>query len=225
VPILRFQDRLLGSGEELSWHPAHMGARYRSWVENLNQDWCISRQRFFGVPFPCGIASTNRGPALATRNPLYADEGSLPIDPQEDVPPGFTAEQRGIPGGFTGDPDVMDTWATSSLTPQIAAKWEEDPTCSSGCFPMDLRPQAHDIIRTWLFYTVYPFGDRARIAAVVERGDQRVRPGPGSQEDVEVQGERGRADRGLRATFRRRRPVLGQGGHASGSTPPSTRSR
>ena len=87
--------------------------------------------------------------------PLYADEGSLPIDPQEDVPRGFTAEQRGIPGGFTGDPDVMDTWATSSLTPQIAAKWEEDPDLFERLFPMDLRPQAHDIIRTWLFYTVF----------------------------------------------------------------------
>ncbi len=154
VPILRFQDQLLARGEELSWHPAHMGARYRSWVENLNQDWCISRQRFFGVSFPVWYRLDEQG-LPRYEDPLYADEGALPIDPQEDVPPGFTAEQRGIPGGFTGDPDVMDTWATSSLTPQIAAKWEEDPDLFGRLFPMDLRPQAHDIIRTWLFYTVF----------------------------------------------------------------------
>jgi valyl-tRNA synthetase len=84
-----------------------------------------------------------------------ADEAALPIDPQDDAPPGYSAEQRGQPGGFIGDPDVMDTWATSSLTPQIAAGWEDDPDLFERLFPMDLRPQAHDIIRTWLFYTVF----------------------------------------------------------------------
>jgi valyl-tRNA synthetase len=154
VSILRFRERLLERGEELRWHPAYMGARYRSWVENLNQDWCVSRQRFFGVPFPVWYRTDEDGRPRYDE-PIYADEASLPIDPQEDVPPGFVAGQRGVPDGFVGDPDVMDTWATSSLTPQIAGRWEEDPDLFARVFPMDLRPQAHDIIRTWLFYTVF----------------------------------------------------------------------
>ena len=154
VSILRFRERLLERGEQLRWHPAYMGARYRSWVENLNQDWCVSRQRFFGVPFPVWYRTDDEGRARYD-DPIYADEASLPVDPQEDVPPGFVAGQRGEPGGFVGDPDVMDTWATSSLTPQIAGRWEEDPDLFARVFPMDLRPQAHDIIRTWLFYTVF----------------------------------------------------------------------
>jgi valyl-tRNA synthetase len=154
VPILRFQEPLLRRGEELAWHPAHMGARYRSWVENLNQDWCVSRQRFFGVPFPVWYRLDDDARPLFD-DPIYADEAVLPVDPQEDVPPGFTPDQRGVAGGFIGDPDVMDTWATSSLTPQIAAHWEDDPDLFGRVFPMDLRPQAHDIIRTWLFYTVF----------------------------------------------------------------------
>ncbi|HEY7400597.1 MAG TPA: valine--tRNA ligase, partial [Actinomycetota bacterium] len=154
VSTLEFRDRLLARGEELAWHPAYMGARYRSWVENLNADWCISRQRFFGVPFPVWYPLDADGRPAYDR-PILADESHLPIDPQEDVPPGYAPEQRGEPGGFVGDPDVMDTWATSSLTPQIAARWEDDPDLFARLFPMDLRPQAHDIIRTWLFYTVF----------------------------------------------------------------------
>jgi valyl-tRNA synthetase len=154
VPILDFRERLLRRGEELAWHPAHMGARYRSWVEGLNQDWCISRQRFFGVPFPVWYRLDDAGRPIYDE-PIYADEATLPIDPQDTVPPGFAAEQRGVPGGFVGDPNVMDTWATSSLTPQIAGHWEDDADLFARVFPMDLRPQAHDIIRTWLFYTVF----------------------------------------------------------------------
>jgi valyl-tRNA synthetase len=153
VMTLRFKEELLERGRELRWHPAFMGARYASWVQGLNQDWAISRQRFFGVPFPVWYRLDERGES-DNEHPIVPDESALPIDPLDDVPPGFSADQRDRPGGFAGDPDVMDTWATSSLTPQIAAGWEEDPDLFGRLFPMDLRPQAHEIIRTWLFYTV-----------------------------------------------------------------------
>jgi valyl-tRNA synthetase len=153
VRTLQFRDRLLERGRELRWHPEYMGARYASWVEGLNSDWCISRQRFFGVPFPVWYPLDAEGRPRYDE-PIVPDESVLPIDPAGDVPPGFTAEQRGVPGGFVGDPDVMDTWGTSSLSPQIAGGWEDDPDLFARVFPMDLRPQAHDIIRTWLFYTV-----------------------------------------------------------------------
>jgi valyl-tRNA synthetase len=87
-------------------------------------------------------------------SPIVPAEDRLPIDPSTDVPVGYTADQRNQPNGFIGDPDVMDTWATSSLSPQIAGKWEDDADLFGRIFPMDLRPQAHDIIRTWLFSTV-----------------------------------------------------------------------
>ncbi|CAN5713065.1 hypothetical protein BH18ACT17_BH18ACT17_05840 [soil metagenome] len=130
-----------------------MGARYTSWVEGLNQDWALSRQRYSGVPFPVWFPVDHAGEPVYD-DPILPEEAALPIDPQDDVPPGYAAEQRGAPGGFVGDPDVMDTLATSSLTPQIAGRWEDDPDLFERVFPMDLRPQAHDIIRTWLFYTV-----------------------------------------------------------------------
>src|SRR5690606_26576014 len=86
--------------------------------------------------------------------PILPEESALPVDPSSQAPAGYTEEQRGEPGGFTGDPDVMDTWATSSLSPQIAGGWERDEDLFSRVFPMDLRPQGQDIIRTWLFSTV-----------------------------------------------------------------------
>ena len=144
---------LLARGRELEWYPGYMRARYENWVEGLNGDWLISRQRFFGVPIPVWYPLDDSGePRYA--EPIVPPEDALPVDPSSDVPPGFTADQRGRPGGFAGDPDVMDTWATSSLTPQIAGGWERDADLFGRVFPYDLRPQAHDIIRTWLFSTV-----------------------------------------------------------------------
>ena len=147
------REALLARGRALTWHPSYMQARFENWTNGLNGDWCVSRQRFFGVPFPLWYPLDGQG-QVRYDQPILPAEEALPIDPSTDVPPGYTAAQRGLPNGFVGDPDVMDTWATSSLTPQIACGWPDDPDLFARTFPMDLRPQAHDIIRTWLFDTV-----------------------------------------------------------------------
>jgi valyl-tRNA synthetase len=144
---------LVARSDELAWHPDYMRHRYTTWVDGLNGDWLISRQRYFGVPIPLWYRLDADGrPDHA--DPIVPDESLLPIDPLAQVPDGYTADQRDQPGGFSGEPDIMDTWATSSLTPQIATGWEEDPDLFARTFPMDLRPQGHDIIRTWLFSTM-----------------------------------------------------------------------
>jgi valyl-tRNA synthetase len=147
------RDALVARGREIQWIPEHMRHRYDNWVEGLNGDWLISRQRFFGVPFPVWYRLDSEGEPDYSEL-LLAPEASLPVDPSSDVPDGYTEEQRGKPGGFMADPDVMDTWATSSLSPQVASGWDTDPELFAKVFPMDQRPQAHDIIRTWLFSTV-----------------------------------------------------------------------
>jgi valyl-tRNA synthetase len=144
---------MLERGAELEWIPPHMKYRFDNWVGGLNGDWLISRQRFFGVPFPVWYALDSEGEPDYD-HPILASEESLPMDPSSDVPAGFSESQRGKPQGFIADPDVMDTWATSSLTPQIACGWERDPDLFGITFPMDLNTHAHEIIRTWLFSRV-----------------------------------------------------------------------
>jgi valyl-tRNA synthetase len=149
----QLKQRLLDAGERLDFVPDFMRVRYDNWVGGLTGDWLISRQRFFGVPIPVWYRVDGEG------NPrfgdvLVPDAAALPIDPSTDVPPGFTEAQRGRPGGFVGEVDVMDTWATSSLTPQLAGGWLRDPELWDAVFPFDLRPQGQDIIRTWLFSTL-----------------------------------------------------------------------
>ena len=153
IKTMDFRDVLIERGRKMRWHPAYMRARFENWVSGLTGDWCVSRQRFFGVPFPLWYPVAADGRVEFDR-PIRPADARLPIDPSTDVPDGYTTDQRDKPGGFIRDPDVMDTWATSSLTPQIAAAWEEDADLFARVFPMDLRPQAHDIIRTWLFSTV-----------------------------------------------------------------------
>ncbi|AXH95898.1 valine--tRNA ligase [Ornithinimicrobium avium] len=157
------REQLLARGEELDFHPAFMRARYRNWVEGLNGDWLVSRQRFFGVQIPVWYGVHADG-QTDYDTVLVPAEDRLPVDPMSDVPAGYTADQRDQPGGFTGDPDILDTWATSSLSPQIAAGWPvagrpdgelgNDSGLFAKIFPFDMRPQGHDIIRTWLFATV-----------------------------------------------------------------------
>jgi valyl-tRNA synthetase len=144
---------LLRRGEELAWVPPHMKHRYDNWVAGLNGDWLISRQRFFGVPFPVWYPLDPEG-RPDYEQPILAGEANLPIDPSSEVPPGYTEAQRDAPGGFMADPDVMDTWATSSLSPQIVCGWERDTDLFALTFPMDLNTHAHEIIRTWLFSRV-----------------------------------------------------------------------
>jgi valyl-tRNA synthetase len=150
---LALREELLERGRQLDWHPPHMRHRYENWVTGLTGDWLISRQRFFGVPIPVWYPLDADG-NVRHDDPIFPDESSLPIDPSTDVPPGFVEAQRGRPGGFAGDPDVMDTWATSSLTPQIGGGWLHDDEMFHAVFPMDMRPQGHEIIRTWTFATV-----------------------------------------------------------------------
>ena len=145
------RQKLIDAGQELDFTPSHMRVRYENWVGGLTGDWLISRQRFFGVPIPVWYHVDPEGNAGET---IVPDESALPVDPSSETAPGFDEAQRGQPGGFIGEVDIMDTWATSSLTPQIAGGWESDPELFALVFPYSLRSQGQDIIRTWLFSTV-----------------------------------------------------------------------
>jgi valyl-tRNA synthetase len=147
------KDEMLARGQELQWWPDFMRVRFENWVNGLIGDWNITRQRFFGVPFPVWYPIDADG-QIDFLSPILADEADLPLDPTTAVPPGYDESQRNQTGGFAADPDVMDTWATSSLSPQIVCGWEDDPDLFERTFPMDMSPQAHEIIRTWLFSSV-----------------------------------------------------------------------
>ncbi|HTN54733.1 MAG TPA: valine--tRNA ligase [Microbacterium sp.] len=147
------RDQLLENGRQLAWHPEFMRVRYENWVGGLTGDWLVSRQRFFGVPIPIWYGLDENGERDYDRV-LTPAHDILPIDPTTDVPAGYTEEQRGVPGGFVAEQDIFDTWATSSLTPQLAGGWQRDEELWNLVAPFDLRPQGQDIIRTWLFSTM-----------------------------------------------------------------------
>lgn len=154
INILDHKEALLAQGKKIKWHPESMRKRYEQWVEGLNQNWCISRQRFYGVPFPVWYPLKEE--QVDYENPLLPplDIKSLPVDPLKQTPEGFRETERNQAKGFQGDNQVMDTWAVSSLTPFINSGWVSDLKKHKSLFPAHLRPQAHEIIRTWAFYTI-----------------------------------------------------------------------
>ncbi len=142
VKYLDLRDKFIEAGKKLHWYPEHMFNRYENWVKGLQWDWCISRQRFFGVAFPVWYCKK-------CNEIILAEEKQLPVDPLKDKP---LKKCKCGSSEFEADKDVLDTWATSSLTPQIAASLF--PKMYDKLYPMDLRPQAHDIISFWLFNTL-----------------------------------------------------------------------
>ncbi len=145
VETLKYRDDLLELGDRINWYPDYYRNRYEDWVENLKWDWCISRQRYFGVPIPLWYCDD-------CGNVVTPDAEDLPVDPRyEDL--GKVCGDCGS-DNLVADGDVMDTWMTSSMTPQIVGKWPDDDEFFDEIFPMSMRPQSHDIIRTWAFYTI-----------------------------------------------------------------------
>ncbi|MEM4755700.1 MAG: valine--tRNA ligase [Candidatus Woesearchaeota archaeon] len=149
IELLEHKEILLSLADKINWYPEHMKVRYEHWVKNLSWDWCISRQRYYGVPIPVWYCKS-------CNTIIPAQKSQLPVDPLVDQPPVSQCPECGD-SALIPEEDVLDTWATSSLTPQIATNWIQDPTRKetfSSMFPMSLRMQAHDIIRTWAFYTI-----------------------------------------------------------------------
>ena len=153
IRVLDKKRELIEQGRKIAWHPEMFRKRYENWVEGLNVDWGVSRQRYFGVPIPVWYRVRDDG-TIDYDALVVPDKESLPVDPSGEAPPGFDESQRGAPGGFVGDPDVFDTWATSALTPLIPSGWPDDLDRHNKLYPNDLRPNAHDIIRTWDFVTI-----------------------------------------------------------------------
>ena len=153
IPVVDRKAELIEQGRKVRWHPDMFRKRYEDWVEGLNQDWCVSRQRYFGVPIPVWYEVDDNG-EVDYSSVLAPRKEDLPVDPSAEAPPGYNDDQRGEPGGFVGDPDVFDTWATSGLTPLIPSGWPDDIARHERLYPNDLRPQAHEIIRTWTFVTI-----------------------------------------------------------------------
>jgi valyl-tRNA synthetase len=153
VKILDKKDELLQKGEQIIWEPHFAKNRFEDWTKNLAFDWNISRQRYFGVPLPVWYPIDANGIILFDQ-PILPTIEQLPVDPTIDVPTGYQSSQRDKSGGFASETDVFDTWFTSSLTPQLNSKWIFDKNRHNKLFPATIRPQSHEIIRTWAFYTI-----------------------------------------------------------------------
>lgn len=149
ILVLQHKKAMLEKSNECNWYPSYMKVRLENWINGLNQDWCISRQRYFGVPFPIWYSKRIGEEGRI----LIADIDQLPVDPLNDLPKGYSREE------VEPELDVMDTWATSAITPQLSSHGINnelviDKERHAKLFPADLRPQAHEIIRTWAFVTI-----------------------------------------------------------------------
>ena len=209
----RSTSALVARGTELGFEPDFMRVRYENWVKGLQGDWLISRQRFFGVPIPVWYPLDDAGNPVWDA-PIVPTEDALPVDPSSLAAPGYDESRRGVPGGFVGEKDIMDTWATSSLTPQIACGWRDRPRALRRDLPhgpASPGPGHHPHVAV---LHRRPFAPRARDASLEARGDLRLDPRPRPQEDVQVRRQRRDARGPAPRAWARRRAVLGGVGAA-----------